>query len=367
MDEDGFDVDADLLAALATTVKPFPDQPQDTKRIQHSKPHRITQPTHQRADEVSGSSRPSRSSSAIVQPTPQILPNRSSGSSIQVSSRQKGNPVLACIKNLPWEYSDIPADYVMGMKTCALFLSLKYHRLHPEYIYKRIQSLKGKYTLRIVLTMVDITNHEDCLKELSKTSLVNGVTLMLCWSAQEAARYLELYKSLEHAGPAAIKGRPPASYSERVVEFVTVPRGVNKVDAVTLVSGFGTLRNAVNADPEAIVGIPGWGQRKVRRWMDAVEEPFSANKTPRQLAQSSDAVPLGGTVGKGENLPAPGDNEDAVLKTVLEQSRRAAEENAEHNGPPATDANVLSGSVSASTEQLSDGVVAALARLRQKG
>lgn len=39
-----------------------------------------------------------------------------------VSPRQKGNPVLQCIKSIPWEYSDIPADYGLGLTTCALFL-----------------------------------------------------------------------------------------------------------------------------------------------------------------------------------------------------------------------------------------------------
>ena len=43
--------------------------------------------------------------------------------------------------------------------------------------------------------MVDITNHEEALKELSKTSMINNLTLILCWSAQEAAGYLELFKS----------------------------------------------------------------------------------------------------------------------------------------------------------------------------
>lgn len=138
--------------------------------------------------------------------------------------------------------------------------------------------------MRIILVMVDITNHEDALKELSKTSLVNEVVLILCWSAQEAARYLELYKNLEHAGSAAIKARPPASYSERVVEFATVPKGLTKVDAITLVSGFGTLRNAVNADPEAMVGIPGWGQRKVQKWTSAVEEPFLSIKAAKKIS-----------------------------------------------------------------------------------
>ena len=114
----------------------------------------------------------------IQQPKPQALPNRAAPSSILVSSRQKGNPILNSIRSLPWEYSDIPADFVLGNTTCAFFLSLKYHRLHPEYVYTRIRALGGKYNLRVLLTMVDIQNHEDPLKELSKTSLVNNLMLV---------------------------------------------------------------------------------------------------------------------------------------------------------------------------------------------
>src|SRR5437879_5024359 len=95
----------------------------------------------------------------VQQPKPQALPNRAAPSAILVSSRQKGNPILNHVKLVPWEYADIPADYVLGATTCALFLSLKYHRLHPEYIYTRIRLLAGKYNLRIVLVMVDIPNH----------------------------------------------------------------------------------------------------------------------------------------------------------------------------------------------------------------
>lgn len=89
-------------------------------------------------------------SGRVVQPTPQDLPSRRQGpSSILVSTRQKGNPILQWIKSLPYEYSDIPADYVLGATTCALFLSLKYHRLHPEYIYSRLKALGKLYNLRI--------------------------------------------------------------------------------------------------------------------------------------------------------------------------------------------------------------------------
>ncbi|ORY13505.1 restriction endonuclease type II-like protein [Clohesyomyces aquaticus] len=218
----------------------------------------------------------------VQQPKPQALPSRSGPSSILVSPRQKGNPILNGVRSVAWEYSDIPADYVLGATTCALFLSLKYHRLHPEYIYNRIRDLKGQYGLRILLTMVDIENHEEALRELSKTSLINNVTVMLCWSAQEAGRYLELFKTYEHAAPTSIRAQQTTSYSDKLVEFITVPRSINKTDAIGLVSNFGSIRTAVNAGPEEVSLIAGWGEKKVQRWCNATREPFRIKKAAKR-------------------------------------------------------------------------------------
>lgn len=218
----------------------------------------------------------------VQQPKPQSLGAKASASAILVSPRQKGNPVLDNVRSVGWEYSDIPADFVLGATTCALFLSLKYHRLHPEYIYTRITNLAGRYGLRIVLVMVDIENHEEPLKELSKTSLINNVTILLAWSAQEAGRYLELYKNLEHAAPTSIKGIQAQSYPDQLVEFITVPRGINKTDAVSLVSNFGSVRTAINARPEEIGLIGGWGDKKVQRWCDAVRKPFRVERAAKR-------------------------------------------------------------------------------------
>ena len=226
----------------------------------------------------------------VQQPKPQALPNRAAPSSILVSARQKGNPILNSIRSLPWEYSDIPTDFVLGNTTCAFFLSLKYHRLHPEYIYARIRSLGGKYNLRVLLTMVDIQNHEEPLKELSKTSLINNLTLILCWSAQEAGRYLELYKSYEHASPASIRAHQATSYAEKMTEFITTPRSINKTDAVGLVSAFGSVRAAVNARPEEIGTIAGWGEKKVQRWCQSVREPFRLRKAARRGIEREDTA-----------------------------------------------------------------------------
>ncbi|KAL2755888.1 hypothetical protein ACRALDRAFT_1050827 [Sodiomyces alcalophilus JCM 7366] len=416
--DDDFGADSEFLEALAASAPPSQQQPpkppvqQPVPQVQRT---RAQQPTPQRLDKPAPAS---ASGPKTSQPTPQALPKRSSGSAIQVSPRQRGNPVLAALRSLPWEYSDIPADYVLGLTTCALFLSLKYHRLHPEYIYQRIRKLQGKYNLRILLTLVDIPNHEDSLRELSKTSVVNNVTIILCWSAAEAARYLELYKSYEHANFSAIRGQQSSSYAEKLVDFVTVPRSVNKTDAIALVSNFGSLRDAINADPGQIGIIAGWGPVKVKKWVGAVEEPFRAKKaakrtrdataatgggsgagTPSVLdeavpigrvplrdmptlsASSSRATPASDGPGGKQKQPARGpvaemddvdmDDEEAMIAAAIEESKRTAEAEASQragSGPASTSA---SGSGSRgdgdrkSGEPLSEGVAAALARLRR--
>lgn len=384
-DDDEFGADADFLAALAASVASSNVPPRVD--VEQPKPRRIQQPIPQRLDRAP----PTNNTPAgpkVVQPTPQAIASRSSGSSILVSPRQKGNPILTNLRSFAWEYSDIPADYLLGLTTCALFLSLKYHRLHPEYIYNRIKSLAGKYNLRILLVMVDIGNHEDSLKELSKTSLVNNVTVILCWSAAEAARYLELYKSYEHASPNAIKGTESKGYAEKMVDFVTVPRSINKTDAVALVSAFGSVRAAVNARPEEIAVVGGWGEKKVRRWCSVVDEPFRARKAAkRELARKEPtqdntgdtqgvldrALPLSKVPAREmpvqkANEPSreksaevveqfhmwdPDDEEEALIAAAAEGEARIARENKRE--------------MARRDDELSGGVAAALAKLREKG
>ena len=287
----------------------------------------------------------------IQQPKPQALPPRPGPSSILVSPRQKGNPILNHIRLLPWEHADIPADYVLGNTTCALFLSLKYHRLHPEYIYSRIKLLAGKYNLRILLTMVDIPNHEDSLKELSKTSLVNNLTLILCWSAPEAAHYLELFKSSENAQPTAIRTQQALSYSDSVVEFITAPRSINKSDAASIMSTFGSLQAAVNARPEQISQVPGWGEKKVQQWTNAVKEEF---RTRNAAGRGASQLP------RGNNSPATA---SIPKKRLLEQD---SEDEQTEVLKEVLGVDVPQNAASSSTqEQLGPGVMAALAKLRE--
>ncbi|BCS28932.1 DNA repair protein RAD10 [Aspergillus puulaauensis] len=292
--------------------------------------------------------------SKVQQPKPQALASKPGPSGILVSTRQKGNPILNHIKVLPWEYADIPADYVLGATTCALFLSLKYHRLHPEYIYSRIKLLAGKYLLRVLLIIVDIPNHEESLKELSKTSIINNLTLVLCWSAPEAAHYLELFKSSEHSQPTAIRTQQAQSYKDSLVEFVTAPRSINKSDAASLISTFGSLQNAINAQPEQISAVPGWGEKKVRQWCNAVREDFRVEKTKGASAPTRS--------GLGRAGPSVGDG-DITMSNATDAPRDAEDENifaeAHESTIPRQEAE--------KDEDVTEGIAAALAKLRENG
>lgn len=110
---------------------------------------------------------------------------------IAVSTRQRGNPILDHVRNVPYEFVDgLVPDYgeytaftlcvsvrlvymktglvidrsiylrvadetdssylacgfcllpVLGSYTCALYISLRYHLLHPTYLIRRIKELR---------------------------------------------------------------------------------------------------------------------------------------------------------------------------------------------------------------------------------
>ena len=190
-------------------------------------------------------------------------------------SAQRGNPILEFVNNVPYEFaSDILSDYVMGRTTCALYLSIRYHRLHPDYIYQRIKRLHQQYELRILLIQVDVDDHQAVLRELSKMAIVSHWTCILAWSHEEAGRYLETFKAYENKPADLIKEKVDGSHLARVTDFLTAIKGINKTDVITLLTTFGTVRNILHASSEELLLLPGFGEQKVKRLYDAFRQPF---------------------------------------------------------------------------------------------
>ncbi|CAG7854861.1 DNA excision repair protein ERCC-1 [Serendipita indica DSM 11827] len=204
-------------------------------------------------------------------------------SSILVNPVQRGNPLLSHIRHVAYQFAEIAPDYQVGSTTCVLFLSLKYHRLHPEYIHGRIEKIQGLYGLRILLLVCDVTEHQDYIRELTRICLINNLTIMVAWTLEEAGVYLSTYKLFEHKPPDLIKERVDNDYDSRMRAAFTSIKGVNKTDVMTLKSNFGSFSNIAHATPQQLLDCPGFGALKVRRLKDAMEKPFkpTVSKTLR--------------------------------------------------------------------------------------
>ncbi|KAI9483010.1 MAG: DNA excision repair protein ERCC-1-like protein [Benjaminiella poitrasii] len=208
---------------------------------------------------------------------------RATGNTILVNPTQQKNPLLKHVHNVAWELSNvIKIDYVVGQTTGVVYLSLRYHRLYPTYIYDRITALKSLYVCRILLVYVDVENYHDAIREINRIAILSDFTLMLAWSLEEAGRYLETYKMFEHKTPDLIRERVEDEYLAKATDCLTQVKSVNKTDVLTLLSTFGSLKGIAEAKTEELAMCPGFGEQKVKRLQQVWKQPFVANKKQKK-------------------------------------------------------------------------------------
>lgn len=207
-------------------------------------------------------------------PGPSKTKDTSKFNTLLVSVKQKGNPLLKFITNVPWEYSEIVPDYVMGKTSCALFLSIRYHQLNPDYIHERLKTLGNMYNLRVLLVQVDVADPHHALKHLTRMCILADLTLMLAWNAEDAGKIIETYKVYENKPPDAIMERSDTAPYQKLANALTTIRSVNKTDATTLLSTFGTLSELIKAKANTLALCPGIGLQKAERIHKTLHEPF---------------------------------------------------------------------------------------------
>lgn len=209
--------------------------------------------------------------------------------SIIVSLRQRGNPILKFVRNVPWEFGEIVPDYQLSSTSCALYLSLRYHNLKPNYIHERLRQLANSYVLRVLLVQVDVKDCDHALKELAKICILADCTMVAAFTLEEAGRYLETYKSYESKPPDLIMEKSEGTYMSRVCDTLTSVKKVNKTDAVTLLSTFGSMEKIVEASEQELAVCPGIGPQKASRIHSVFMQPFlkDAKRVQQQPMQET--------------------------------------------------------------------------------
>jgi DNA excision repair protein ERCC-1 len=233
---------------------------------------------------AAGGSAAQKAKPPVVQP--------GTGNNIIINPNQRLNPVLECIRNVGKEFGDIVSDFQVGRTSGVLFLSLKYHRLHPEYIHTRIEKLGHAYNLRILLIMCDVSEHQEPIRELTKVCLINNITIIVAWSIEEAGQYISTLKQFEHKPPDLIKERVDKDYNAVLRTALTSISKVNKTDVETLRSSLGSFADIARAPSDRLQTLPGFGPVKVRRIKDAFDKPFRNHATSAVFSVGSQ-VPRG--------------------------------------------------------------------------
>ena len=200
---------------------------------------------------------------------------------LYVSTKQRGNAVLNFIRNVPFAYSTMVPDYIMSTTRCALFLSLKYHSLYPDYIHRRIAELRTDFILRVLLVLVDTDDNANILLFLNKLAITNNMTLILAWSEEEAARYLETFKAFDGKDASIIQKKEQTHFADQVADFLGTSK-INKTDSGQLLSQFSNLRSLMEASMDELGLVAGMGEVKVRRLHDAFHKPFSSKAAAKR-------------------------------------------------------------------------------------
>lgn len=201
--------------------------------------------------------------------------------------------MLKYIRNVHWQFWDsnvggndlLAPDYLLGSSTVAIFISLRYHLLNPEYIHTRLKNckawLRGQGAAqgvqakgRLVVVQVDTEDSQVPLTQITKAAIHNEWTVFCGFSAYECARYLETFKSYENKPAESIRKDLGSDYGGRVTTILTGVRGVNKTDVKALVSDGRSLCDVMQMELKGLQAVPGIGPTKARRLYEAFDRPF---------------------------------------------------------------------------------------------
>ena len=198
---------------------------------------------------------------------------------IIVSARQRKNTALInLIKKFKVQFVEDQqvADFVFGAGSIGLlFLSITYHLIQRDYLNARVQLCKKLYKVRVVLLLADPSSRDaTSIFQVTALASANDFTVILCWSLEECASYIETFKQNEFASATTIQARFQSEYLPRLQDVLTQVPSVNKTDVKSLASTFGSLKSIMAQSEESFSLCPGVGAKKAKELHDCFNAPF---------------------------------------------------------------------------------------------
>ncbi|OEH77884.1 DNA repair protein rad10 domain-containing protein [Cyclospora cayetanensis] len=208
--------------------------------------------------------------------------------------------------SVPYCLAPIAPDFLVGVGTCVVFLSLKFHRLHPKQLVQRLVLLQRcrELSKRFLLLLNDVDGAHASLAQVTLHAFHHGFMLVVAASPPEAAELLQQLKASENRAPDCLQPTLDARHAPRCAEVLRVLPAVNRADFVSLAKEFGCMRSIFLAKQQALQQCPGIGPKKVRALLAAFQEPFFPDTDARY---SGDPLkPASGVMSKEDSPSASG-------------------------------------------------------------
>lgn len=172
--------------------------------------------------------------------------------SLVIAERQRKNPVVQHLREVTRVWADILPDFLVGPSTGVVYISLHHHRLHhakeDSYLWNRLDQVWKHYKVTIVLCLIDISDSEKWLIDVTKLAFKYSAVLFPAWSTKEAAKVLQSFRIYSKKNAADFLSAKPitnATNTEIAAETLTTIPTVARVDAISLLSHFGNLRKVL--------------------------------------------------------------------------------------------------------------------------
>jgi DNA excision repair protein ERCC-1 len=164
------------------------------------------------------------------------------------------------------------ADFTIGKDLAVLFLTLKYHRQHPDYLSKRLIDFRGSFSVRLLLFLVNDENPDRIVSRMTSVMFANNMNLILAFTYEEAARWLLTLYNTQDSGLDDLRAMNETQLETATDAFHAI--GLSKREAEGLLKGFPTVADVLLAPREEIARVGAVSERKIDTLLTMITDPL---------------------------------------------------------------------------------------------
>ena len=192
---------------------------------------------------------------------------------LTISKRQEKNPMIPLLGGIDTRFtqSDI-FDFAITDEIAILFLTIKFHRLNPQYFDDRAKKLIGPWKTRILILLIDDDNPNRHISALTQTAMAHNMTTVLAFGYEEASKWLHSYYTIQDSSLDELKSTSESNYDIAVNMLHSL--NISRKDAEDLLNTFGSIDKILKASKEQISKATSMSSSKIDAFFAAIDKDF---------------------------------------------------------------------------------------------